>query len=186
MQKIKSIIIDDEERARSSLLALLNQFCDNVEVVETCKSVPEGALAINKHHPNLVFLDIEMPEYNGFELLDFFRDVDFEIIFVTAFNEYALKAFDVSAVDYLLKPVDIDKLKAAVDKAEKKRSSSEMKEKLEALKEVFKTNEFNKIAMPMADGLHFVNTSDILYLEADGAYTEIWLKNGSKTVVSKK
>lgn len=186
MQKIKSIIIDDEERARNSLLTLLHQFCDNIEVIETCKSVPEGVLAINKHRPNLVFLDIEMPEYNGFELLSFFREVDFEIIFVTAFNEYALKAFEVSAVDYLLKPVDIDKLKTAVDKAEKKRSGSDMQEKLDTLKEAFKTNEFNKIAMPMADGLHFVNTSDIVYLEADGAYTEVWLKNALKIVVSKK
>lgn len=186
MQKIKSIIIDDEERARNSLRILLQQFCANVDVIESCKNVPDGVLAINKHRPDLVFLDIEMPEYNGFELLSFFRDVDFEIIFVTAFNEYALKAFEVSAIDYLLKPVDIDKLKAAVDKAVKKLSGSGMQEKLEVLKETFKTNAFNKIALPMADGLHFVNTADIVCLEADGAYTNVWLNNGSKIVVSKK
>jgi two-component system LytT family response regulator len=183
---IKAIIIDDEERARTTLSSLLKDYCKNVEIIESCSNVPEGVLAINKLRPQLVFLDIEMPEFNGFELLSFFREVDFEIIFVTAYNEYALKAFEVSAVDYVLKPVDIDKLQAAVEKAETRLNTFDMQNRLEVLKESFKNEQFNKIALPVADGLWFVDTTDIVYLEADGAYTEVWLRNGSKILVSKK
>ncbi len=186
MVTIKAIIIDDEERARSSLSTLLGEYCPNIEIIAQCTNVPEGVLAINQKRPQLVFLDIEMPEYNGFELLSFFREVDFEIIFVTAYNEYALKAFEVSAVDYILKPVDIDKLQAAVEKAETRLNTFDMQNRLEVLKESFKTEQFNKIALPVSEGLLFIDTSDIVYLEADGAYTEVWLKNGSKIVVSKK
>ncbi len=183
---INAILIDDEERARDSLRTLLASYCPEVTIIAECGNVPEGVLAINKHNPKLVFLDIEMPEYNGFELLSFFRDVDFEIIFVTAYNEYALKAFEVSAVDYILKPVDIDKLKTAVEKASKKLNSFDMKNRLDVLKESFKTNQFNKIALPLAEGLLFVDVLEIIYLEADGSYTNVWLKDGSKILVSKK
>lgn len=186
MAQISAVIIDDEERARSSLHTLLKEFCPEVNVIKLCSNVPEAVLAINKLRPQLVFLDIEMPEYNGFELLSFFREIDFEIIFVTAYNEYALKAFEVSAVDYVLKPVDIDKLKIAVDKAIKKTGSYDIQNRIEVLKETFRTEQFNKIALPMADGLLFVETSEIVFLAADGAYTELWLKNGSKILVSKK
>lgn len=161
-------------------------YVNDVEIVATCKSVPEGVLAINKYRPKLVFLDIEMPEYTGFELLGFFRDVDFEIIFVTAYNEYALRAFEVSATDYLLKPVDVDKLKSAVEKARKKINGNDMQLRMDLLKESFRTKQFSKIALPMSEGLLFVETAEIMYLEADGAYTEVWLVNGSKMVVSKK
>lgn len=186
MNSIRAIIIDDEERARSSLSQLINQFCPSIELVGMYSNVPDGVIAINKEKPQLVFLDIEMPEYSGFELLNFFRDVDFEIIFVTAYNEYALKAFEVSAIDYVLKPVDIDKLKSAVEKVEKKLAGFDMQTRLDLLKDTFKTEQFNKIALPVSDGLLFVETTEIMYLEADGAYTEVWLKNGSKIVVSKK
>lgn len=185
-QKIQAIIIDDEPRAINTLTSLLNLYAADVHVIASCQNVPEGVLAINKHRPQLVFLDIEMPEYNGFELLGFFRDIDFEIIFVTAYNEYALRAFEVSAIDYLLKPVDIDKLKTAVEKARKKIDRNDMQQRMELLKETFRSRQFSKIALPMAEGLLFVETADIVYLEADGAYTEVWLKNGSKIVVSKK
>lgn len=183
---INAILIDDEERARDSLRTLLTSYCPDVNIVAECANVPDGVLAINKHNPKLIFLDIEMPEYNGFELLSFFRDVDFEIIFVTAYNDYALKAFEVSAVDYVLKPVDIDKLKAAVEKASKRLEGHDMKNRLDVLKDSFKTNQFNKIALPLAEGLLFVDVMEIVYLEADGAYTNVWLKDGSKILVSKK
>lgn len=183
---INAIIIDDEERARTTLVALLSQYCPEVNIVNTSASVPEGVMAINKFRPSLVFLDIEMPEYNGFELLGFFRDVDFEIVFVTAYNEYALKAFEVSAVDYLLKPVDIDKLKCAVEKCKGRLARYDMQKRLDLLKENISNEQFNKIALPVADGLLFVDVYDIIYLEAEGAYTNVWLKNGSKILVSKK
>ncbi len=186
MEPIKAIIIDDEERARNTLSTLLKQYCPQVEIISSCASVPDGVLAINQKRPQLVFSDIEMPEYNGFELLSFFRDVDFEIIFVTAYNEYALKAFEVSAIDYLLKPVDIDKLKAAVEKAEKRIGSYDMQNKLEVLKDSLRSGQFNKIALPVSDGLLFIEVPEIVYLEAEGSYTNVWLKNGSKILVSKK
>lgn len=185
-EKIRAIIVDDESRARDTLSALLGNYCPQVVIVDQCATVPDAVLSVNKNRPQLVFLDIEMPEYNGFELLSFFREVDFEIIFVTAYNDYALKAFEASAVDYVLKPVDIDKLKIAVDKVEKKLKSFDMQTRLDVLRDSFKTEQFNRIALPVAEGLLFVETSDIAYLEADGAYTEVWLKNSSKITVSKK
>ncbi|HRD38758.1 MAG TPA: response regulator, partial [Bacteroidia bacterium] len=166
MENIRAIIIDDEERAKTSLKLLLNEYCKNIDVVGLYSNVPEGVLAINKHKPKIVFLDIEMPEYNGFELFNFFREIDFEIIFVTAYNEFALKAFEFSAVDYLLKPVDIDKLKGAVKKASSKINSIETLYKFELLKETFNSQQFNKIALPVSDGLSFINTDEITYLEA--------------------
>lgn len=186
IKKLKAIIIDDEERARNSLRTLLAEFCPNVEVVAVCNSVPDGVLHINQKRPHLVFLDIEMPEYNGFELLSFFRDIDFQVIFVTAYNEYALRAFEVSATDYLLKPVDIDKLKSAVEKACRMAEHSDVQTRVDVLKETFRTGQFNKIALPVAEGLLFVDVPDIAFLEADGAYTNVWLKNGSRILVSKK
>ena len=134
---IKAIIIDDEDRARNTLASFIKQFCPEVEIIASVANVPAGVIAINQHRPQLVFLDIEMPEYNGFELLNFFRDVDFEIIFVTAYHEYTLKAFEVSAVDYLLKPVDIDKLKAAVEKAVTFLNNQDMQQSIDLFKDSF-------------------------------------------------
>jgi two-component system LytT family response regulator len=185
-QKIKAILIDDEERARNTLKKLLADFCPEVEIVAEAANVPDGVLVINQHRPQLVFLDIEMPDYSGFELLSFFRDVDFEIIFVTAYNDYALKAFEVSAIDYLLKPVDIDKLKLSVTKVQQKLKFFDMQPRLNLLKESFRTEQFSKIALPVADGLLFVDVTEIELLEADEAYTHVFLKNGSSVLVSKK
>ncbi len=183
---IKAIIIDDEDRARNTLASFIKQFCPEVEIIASVANVPAGVIAINQHRPQLVFLDIEMPEYNGFELLNFFRDVDFEIIFVTAYHEYTLKAFEVSAVDYLLKPVDIDKLKAAVEKAVSRLNKQDMQQRIDLLKDAFHHDQFNKIALPVSDGLLFVEVNDIMYLEADGSYTNVHLRTGAPLLVSKK
>lgn len=184
--EINAILIDDEERARNTLSSLLSMYCPEVNLLATCRNVPEGVLAINKLKPSLVFLDIDMPEYNGFELLNFFRDVDFEIIFVTAYSEHALKAFEVSAIDYLLKPIDIDQLKNAVEKFRQKQLQTSMQQRLEILKENFTSEEIRKIALPMSDGLLFVEVDELIVLEAEGSYTHFYLKNGSKILVSKK
>lgn len=185
-ESIKAIIIDDEERGRSSLLTLAETYCPEVTILGSYANVPEGVLAINRVKPNLVFLDIEMPEYTGFDLLDFFREVDFEIIFVTAYSEYAIRAFEVSAVDYLLKPVQIELLQAAVEKVKTRLMASSMRQRLDLLKETYQTDQIRKIALPMSDGLLFIDTSDLVLIEADGAYSHIYLKNGSKILVSKK
>ncbi len=185
-RQLKAIIIDDEERARNSLGILLSEFCPEVQVIGTAANVPDGVLAINKLRPDLVFLDIEMPEYNGFELLGFFRDVDFEFVFVTAYNEHALRAFEVSAVDYLLKPVEIGLLQAAVAKAKQRRFANSMQQRIEVLKDAFKGEDLKRIALTVNDGLIFVDVADIEFLEADGAYTKVILRNGTNMLVSKK
>lgn len=186
MEFIKAIIIDDEERARNTLSSLLLNYCPEICVLATCANVPDGVLAINKHKPDVVFLDIEMPDYNGFELLGFFREIDFDIIFVTAYSEYAIKAFEISAVDYILKPIDIDQLKNSVEKLKQKKLHSQMQEQIELLKESYKGDDIRKIALSMSNGLTFVEVSEIVLLEADGAYTTFYMKNGQRILVSKK
>lgn len=186
MSQIKAIIIDDEERARNTLSSLLLNYCPEITIMAACSNVPDGVIAINKHKPDVVFLDIEMPDYNGFELLGFFREIDFDIVFVTAYSEYAIKAFEISAVDYILKPIDIDQLKNSVEKLKQKKLRSHMQEQIELLKESYRTDDIRKIALSMSNGLTFVEIADIVFLEADGAYTTFYLKNGQKIVVSKK
>jgi two-component system LytT family response regulator len=182
---IKAIIIDDEEGARITLNALLNEYCNDIEVISLQSNVPDGVIAINKLEPDLVFLDIEMPDYNGFELLNFFKNPTFEIIFVTAYNEYALRAFEISAIDYLLKPVEIYSLQMAVEKAKQKKIQSTIQQQLELMKLSFQGEEIKKIALPMSNGLLFVEVVDIILFEADRAYTNVFLKNGSRITVSK-
>ena len=115
---MKAIIIDDEKRARISLAYILQEYCPNVTIVAECENLPEGVKAIRKNQPNIVLLDIEMPGHSGLELLDFFdeNDVNFSIIFTTAYNEYALQAFKFSAVDYLLKPINPEQLSEAISR----------------------------------------------------------------------
>jgi two-component system, LytTR family, response regulator len=182
---LKAIIIDDEENARITLAALLQDYVPDVEIVAQCVNVPEGVLAINKHNPDLVFLDIEMPEYNGFELIGFFKEITFEIVFVTAYSQYAIRAFEVSAVDYLLKPVEIENLKSAVARVNEKRKNSSIMQRLDLMQQVYRGGEIHKIALPMSDGLLFVEVNRIVLFEADRAYTDIYLNDGSKITVSK-
>ncbi len=182
---IRAIIIDDEERARRVLTNLLTQFCPEVEILEVCSNVPDAVLAINRTQPDVVFTDIEMPGYSGFELLQFFTEITFEIIFTTGYNEYALKAFQVSAIDYLLKPIQIDQLENAVAKVKKAKDYT-MEERLEALKENLKQAEIYKIALPTFDGLLFVDVNAIVCIEADGAYTHVTCRDEKTIMVSKR
>ncbi len=182
---LKAIIIDDEDGARFTLATLIAEYCPNVTIVAQCGNVPEGVLAINKHSPDIVFLDIEMPEYNGFELLGFFKEIEFEIIFITAYSQYAIRAFEVSAIDYLLKPIDIEQLQHATEKATLKISQSNIMQRLDLMKSTYEGNEIKKIALPMSDGLMFIEVADIVLFEADRAYTQVFLSNGSKLTVSK-
>lgn len=180
------MIIDDEERARNSLSAAIQSFCPGVEIIGQASNVLEGVALIKELQPELVFLDIEMPEYNGFELFQFLPEINFDIIFVTAYSQYAIRAFEVSAMDYLLKPIDVTALQKAVDKVKQKQSHTTVQKRLEVLKDSFINEEIKKISLPMADGLLFVEVKDIVCLEADGAYTYVCLQNGSRILVSKK
>ncbi|MBL7812231.1 MAG: response regulator transcription factor [Bacteroidetes bacterium] len=181
---MKAVIIEDEIKARRILQTLLEEHCPDVQVADAVGDVPNGVKAIMKHKPDVVFLDIELPGFSGFELADFIEDIQFEIIFTTAYDHYALQAFAMSAVDYLLKPIQITQLKSAVEKA-KKRLGLQSAEKLKALKDNLSINGPRRIALPVAEGFLFVDQNEIVYMEADNTYTTIYFHNGSKTLVSR-
>lgn len=183
---ITCIIVDDELKSRESLQILLTDFCQNVEVLALCQNVDEGIKAIKKHHPNIVFLDIQLQGETGFELFERMPSIDFEVIFTTAYSEYALKAFRFSAIDYLLKPIDIEDLKKSIGKVETRLN----RPIIERMQELFQNlrNESNgilKIALPTSDGLVFVDIKEILYCEASSNYTTITLQDNVKYVISR-
>ncbi|MBC7862973.1 MAG: response regulator transcription factor [Bacteroidia bacterium] len=181
----KAIIIDDELRARKLLSGILGEYAKNILVAEECGDLPSGVKAIRKHKPDVVFLDIEMPGHSGLELLDFFNEdeINFEIIFTTAYNQYAIQAFKLSAIDYLLKPIDTDELQNAIARFEKKKNTAAPN--FSALKENLKNKDTNKIAVPTGNSFRFISLSDILYLKADSSYTEIYFIDGTKLIVSR-
>ena len=183
---VRSIIIDDEMKSRESLRILLEEFCDNVEVMELCQNVEEGVQAILQHKPDVIFLDIQMQRETGFDLLTKIKPIDFEIIFTTAYSEYAIKAFKFSAIDYLLKPINIEELKRAVYKVEKKlnvRIADRVEQLIQNLRPATAHN--FKLALPTSDGLIFVKVEDIIYCEASSNYTEIFTLDGKKHLVSR-
>ncbi len=185
---IRAIIIDDERIGRETLESLLSDCCPDVAVVAQADSIEAGRAAITKHDPDLVFLDIEMPFGNGFELLEALPGARFEVIFTTAYDQYAIRAIRFSALDYLLKPIDRDELIAAVAKARKRLSGSRvLNQNLEVLLENLRhtASEHNKIALPTDDGLILVQVTQIIRCEADGNYTRFYLAGGEAMLVSK-
>lgn len=182
---IKAILVDDEERARNGLKQLLEMVAPEVEVAAECANVPDAVIAINQLQPEVVFLDVEMPQYSGLQIGQFFAEMNFHIIFVTAYSEYAIRAFELSAVDYLLKPVQPEKLEDAIRKL-KARTSQMTAQRLELAETSLQSNDFNRIALPVSDGFLFVEIKHIMLLEADGAYTNVYLQNGSELLVSKR
>ena len=183
---VRSIIVDDELKSRESLRIILQDFCENVEVLALCQNVEEGLAAIQEHKPDLVFLDIQMQRETGFDLLAKFKTIDFEVIFTTAYSEYAIRAFKFSAIDYLLKPIDVEELKKALLRVEKKIGGN-VSQRLEQLIQHLKPNPNpqSKLALPTSDGLIFFKIEDILYCEASSNYTEITTNDGKKHIVSR-
>lgn len=183
---LKAVIVEDEARARRILESLLAEYCPKVEVLASVDDVPNGVKAINKHQPDLVFLDIEMPGYTGFQLFDFLEDISFEVVFTTAYNDYALKAFEVSAIAYLLKPIQIEQLIQAVERVEQLVNKQPLNTRLNALeKNLEKEGHITRIGLPSSEGLLFVEAEEVVYLAAEGAYTNVFLKGKRKIVVSK-
>ena len=179
---MKAIIIDDEKRARISLQLLLEEYCPEVTLVAQCENLPEGVKAIHKYQPDLVLLDIEMPGHSGLELLDFFNEneITFSIIFTTAYNEFALQAFKLSAIDYLLKPIVPEELASAIQRLPKQK-----KQQFKALAENIKTDSFEKIAVPSGNSFILLKIADIVYIKGEGSYSEIFLKDESKHLISR-
>lgn len=184
--KIKAIIVEDEKSNRENLAKLLGEYCTNVELVAQCSSAVEGRMAIVKLEPDLVFLDIEMPGGNGFSMLESLSEINFEVIFVTAFNHYGIKAVKFCALDYLLKPIDILELTQAVGKVEKRLSEKSENLRMKTMLRNQQQKMANpKIAIPLSDKIEFVEVSSIISCKGEGNYTHICLNTGETILASK-
>lgn len=183
---ITAVIIDDEKNALEVLELQLTQFCKQVQVVAAANGGIPGIEAIRKYKPELVFLDIEMPHKNGFDVLSETKDCRYKVIFTTAYDQFAIKAFKFSAIDYLLKPIDIRELQQAVEKAESKEEHRSLDEKIQVLlTQLQGTTRQDRIALPVGDAMQFFQTDEILRCESDSNYTHITLINGKKITVAK-
>lgn len=183
---IKAILIDDEEHCRESLSIQLARYCPEVSLLAACSSAAEGLKAIEQFHPDVVFLDVEMPRMNGFELLQEFTSIPFGVIFTTGYDAYAIKAIRFSALDYLLKPIDKDELIKAIAKVNSK-STPTVNQQFDILLEKLsdKPVKLQKIALPSLEGFELVQLESILRCESDSNYTYVYLKTGRKLLVSR-
>jgi two-component system, LytTR family, response regulator len=184
---IRAIIVDDERPSREALHAYLRDFCPQVEIAALCDSVKSASQAIAEFKPDLIFLDIEMPNGSGFDLLRMFQPPDFKVIFVTAFSQYAINAFRYSATDYLLKPVKVDELIEAVQKAEREIMAGQQQENLLHMLREMKTNPSQPatLVVPNASGFVVVKIDEIIFCEAEGYCTRFHLE-GKPVVTSSK
>lgn len=184
---MKVVIIDDEKKARTLLQVLLEENCPEVEHIYQAENLPLGVRLIHQEQPDLVFLDIEMPGYSGIQLLDFIdpEAIQFELIFTTAYSQYALKAFELNAIDYLLKPLRPDQIQQAVVKTQQKIGQRQLGQRLEELRKSLHAPSISKIAFPITDGVLFVTFEDLILLEADRMYTKVFTKSDGDFVVSK-
>jgi len=174
---IKSIIIDDEPRARSLLENLITNYCNNVEIIATANDVLSGIKVINLHQPDLIFLDVQMPNYDGFNLLDQYEDKPFKFVFTTAYEEYAQKALDLNALGYLLKPIDIDELVKIVNKYEISLQNTDQDSAIEVEKHIKLNREKGTLVIPCVGGLLNLRLDDILYIKAEGRKTDFFCKD---------
>ncbi|MDX1762316.1 MAG: LytTR family DNA-binding domain-containing protein [Christiangramia sp.] len=185
---IKAVIIDDEINAQDLLEKTLNRYFPNkFNIVEKCSSVDSGVSAIKKYEPELVFLDIQMPEKNGFELFRYFDVINFEVIFTTAYNQFAIKAIKRSALDYLLKPINSLELADAVKRFETRNEGNSAQKKLSLLLENLNVNDQNvsKIAFPTVEGFELIHANQILYCKAESNYCCIKKIDGMARTASK-
>jgi two-component system LytT family response regulator len=183
---LRVVIVEDETHSREALKSLLLEFCKDIEIVGLAGDVNAAVKIIHESKPDVVFLDVELQTGTGFNVLEQVRDVHFDIIFTTAFEQYAVQAIKLSSIDYLLKPIDIEELQQAVDKARTKKNEEDQKRKLEALMSNLESTVGKKrVCLATSDGLEFINMLDIAYCEANGSYTNFHLTNGATILVSK-
>jgi len=185
---LKAILIDDEKDALEVLLDEIEKHCPEIEVVDTCLSGEEGVKSIRKHTPDVVFLDIDMPGLNGFEVLEKVKNIDFEVVFTTAFEKYAIRAFRLSAIDYLLKPINKTELREATLRLMKHRENIRLfEERYKEFKDnLNQNNPHKKIILSTQKSHDLIALQDILYCEADGNYTTVYLVNVDKKLYSRK
>ncbi len=184
---MKAVIIDDEQKARNLLRVLLEENCPQISKIELADNLINGVELIRSFQPDIVFLDIEMPGYSGIQILEFFEKelITFEIIFTTAYSKYALKAFELNAIDYLLKPLRDEQVENAVKKAINQIGKSKVSERLEELKNTLKATAIRKIGLPVSNGILFVEFDAIIMLEADRMYTKVYAHKTEMMLVSK-
>lgn len=182
---LQAVLIDDDESNLNSLSEKLGKHCPQIKIIACCDNAPDGIKAIDSHEPDVVFLDIEMPMMNGFVMLQQLAFKNFELIFVTAYDHYAIKAIRYSALDYLVKPVEVEELKAAVAKAASNRGNRSADSQVDVLLEYLQKKQPRRISIPTAAGLQFINIEDIIYLEASDNYTYIYLSASKKFLVSR-
>ncbi len=185
---IRVVLIDDEMNALDVLEMQLSNYCTGISIVEKCAGGEKGIAAIQQHQPDLIFLDIEMPGKNGFDVLSETRGLTYDVVFTTAYDQFAVKAFKYAALDYLLKPIDILELQAAVQKARAKKGSAGIEDKINILFQQFSQLQpplTKRIALPVGDAMQLFAPDDIIRCESDSNYTNIFLAGGKKILLAK-
>ncbi|AWX44919.1 Sensory transduction protein LytT [Flagellimonas maritima] len=184
---LKVVIVEDEKRSRETLRTLLEEFCKDVQVIATASSVNEAVKVLSVFSPDVVFLDIELQTGVGFDVLEQIKEPDFEIIFTTAFEKYAIQAIKFSSLDYLLKPIDLDELKQAVEKARERMDTNIYRQQIETLMQSIgkESHKQEKICLATTSGMEFIAIEDIVLCKADGSYTSFVLRDTSTLLVSK-
>lgn len=183
---IKAIIVDDEFNAIKNLKWEIERFCTDVKILDTFTDPLEAISAINYLKPDCVFLDIEMPEMDGFEMLNTLKYRSFDLVITSAYDNYAIKAFRQHAIDYLLKPVDSDDLIEAIERIRANKQKNVLGSELKDLFEEWREEGAKRLALPMSGKTLYVDRDDILYCKSDGNYTEVYFVNGKKEVLSKR
>jgi len=187
IKMIRAVIVEDEKKSREALNALIERYCSNVIVVAEADGVKSGIIAINDFSPDVIFLDIQMPDGSGFRLLEEIGEIKFEIIFVTAFDQYAIRAIKYSALDYLLKPVIPEDLIKALEKVRKKKTASQINKNIKTLLENIRTSgsKPHKIVLSTSEKIHIVEIDNIIRCESDNYYTRFIFTEGNPVLVSK-
>ncbi|WP_437395793.1 LytR/AlgR family response regulator transcription factor [Flagellimonas lutimaris] len=180
---MKALLVEDKVYIRKGLLHLLQSMETDVEVIGECGSVKEAVVVANACRPNLVFLDINLIDGTGFDFLDQTGHLDFKVIFITAYEEYALRALKIGAVDYLLKPVDVEELQLALEKV-KNLPSGEQRKRIKTAKQVWYKND-STLVLSLSDSFQVIDLQELLFCESDKGYTSFHLANGKKYIVSK-
>jgi len=182
---IRALIIDDEARARQGLEVVLEKYCPRVEVLCSCESPIDALKKIKELQPELIFLDVQMPEMSGFDLLNKIDEITFDVIFITAYDKYAIKAIKFSALDYLLKPIDVEELVAAVNRISKKKNETNSKYQSLLANVTDRSKKITRLAIPLENEIIIQPIKDIIYCKADSSYTTLHLINDKKITIAK-
>jgi len=184
---LKILIVEDEASTRDLLKNMISQSFSDIKIIGEAESVVDGIKAINEGNPDVVLLDIDLTDGNGFDILENTKQKNFMVVFITAHNEYAVKAFRISAIDYLLKPIDINELSDALEKCRKQNEAGELNTKLDILFSNLKSeaNQEKKIVLKSSDSIHVIPIHEIIRCESDSSYTTFYLKNDKKLIISK-